>query len=1414
MATNGISSRLASCSERLQNLTLSPLTRDYPEISNEDAAKRPIEGLETLVGPDGLREAIRTLEEHGNPFQLIVTAYVALVARLTGDEDLAIGTNGKTDGQPFVLRTPITVADPFEKLAAVVKAETSIGDDDIEPLATLRIYLKSNVLFRFSAYKVSTGTTYHADNIGNTDLLLQVTTGMDKTIQLGARYNQRLFSSARILTVLHQISQFLTNAANNPAESIGKIEFMTKEQKQLLPDPTCDLGWSNFRGAIQDIFSRNAEAHPDRICVVETKSASSSERRFTYWQIHEASNILAHHLVGAGVERGDVVMIYSHRGVDLVVAVMGTLKAGATFSVLDPAYPPDRQNIYLEVAKPRALVVIEKATKEAGEISQKVREYIAANLDLCTEVPALALQNDGSLSGGIDYSGKDVLAGYTTVQSRSPGVVVGPDSTPTLSFTSGSEGKPKGVRGRHFSLAYYFDWMAKTFKLSQDDRFTMLSGIAHDPIQRDMFTPLFLGAQLLVPHKDDIQNEKLAEWMKMHGATVTHLTPAMGQILVGGASARFEKLHHAFFVGDILIKRDCRSLQNLAPNVFIVNMYGTTETQRAVSYYEIPSFASREGFLDGMKDVIPAGRGMYNVQMLVVNRFDPTKLCAVGEIGEIYVRAGGLAEEYLGTPEMSAKKFVKNWFVDSEKWVDEDKVKASREPWREFYFGPRDRMYRSGDLGRYTPTGDVECSGRADDQVKIRGFRIELGEIDTNLSQHALVRENVTLVRRDKFEEQTLISYVVPNMKAWSQFVKDEGLENQVGDDLWADPGRRFAPLQREVQAYLKTKLPIYAVPTIIMPMRSFPLNPNGKIDKPKLPFPGTDFFPSARHRKSSTLSQLSETELALAQIWAKLIPGGLIAKTIRPEDGFFDFGGTSMHAQQLPFHVRRQWRGVDISISKIYANPTLKAMASTIDRAQDQEAYDNSEDQNGVLVDGHSGSKPNAYSDDALQLAKQLPETFPTLDTLDRSQPITVFLTGATGFLGASILRDLFSRPSPPSVKVVCLVRAKSAMDATARIRGTCRAYGLWSDSWTARLQCIPGTLGEPRFGLSAEEWHTLASNVDVVIHNGAQVHWINPYEKLKPANVLGTLDAIALCQTSKPKSFAFVSSTSVLDTDHFVMESERLVAAGGDGILEADDLAGSRTGLGTGYGQTKWVSEFLVREAGRRGLRGCVIRPGYVTGDSRFGTTNTDDFLVRMMKGCVQLGRRPNINNTVNMVPVDHVARVVVACAFNPPETTVEEGIKVAHVTGHPRLSFNQFLAALEAYGYEVPISDYVPWAANLEEYVSNQTTDEKETSALMPLFTFVANDLPSNTRAPELDDRNAEEALYKDIEWTGEDVSEGKGVTKHIIGVYLAYLVSIGYLPKPNGKGARHRRLPTRDVTAMQKEALGSVGGRGTY
>lgn len=1129
-------------------------------------------------------------------------------------------------------------------------------------------------------------------------------------ITLSAHYNQRIFSTKRIATTVDQLLQIVQVGAANPKIDIGSIPLMTAEQKKILPNPTEDLHWSEFRGAIHDIFSANAREHPERECVVETadiNTPASKKRVFTYKQIDVASNILAHHFVARGVKRGDVVMVYAHRGVDLVVAVMGVLKAGATFSVIDPAYPPARQIIYLQVARPRALVVIEKA----GKLASPVRHYLETELQILTEAPALAIQDDGTLLGGL-IKGTEVLAQQAALGAQGTGVVVGPDSNPTLSFTSGSEGIPKGVRGRHFSLTYYFPWMAQTFGLSEHDRFTMLSGIAHDPIQRDIFTPLYLGATLLVPTADDIGTPgRLAEWMDENRATITHLTPAMGQLLSAQAEQPIPSLHHAFFVGDILTKRDCLRLQALARNAAVVNMYGTTETQRSVSYFEVPSLNSDPTFQRSQKDVIAAGKGMLDVQLLVVNRHNRQQVCGVGEVGEIYVRAGGLAEGYLGLPEMTATKFIPNWFVPEDYWRSQGGG-GDDLPWTEFFMGPRDRMYRTGDLGRYTPDGNVECSGRADDQVKIRGFRIELGEIDTHLSQHPLVRENVTLVRRDKDEEPVLISYVVPLQSSeLDRLVSaDESAATRKGDEI-VQGLRRYRRLIGEIKGYLKKRLPAYAVPTVVVPLGKLPLNPNGKVDKPALPFPDTaQLAAAARGRRGTGLEDvggvlMTPVQRELKEIWQSLLPHA--AGALRLTDNFFDLGGHSILATRMIFEVRKRTM-TDLALGAIFKHPTLGALASEIDRLRACVADENIAIQSIGTMGQHAAAleheiKVEDYAADARALAQTLPESFPSRPEPNGGE-VTVFLTGATGFLGAYLLRDLLRRSKPQVKKVIAHVRATDEAMGMSRVKKSCEAYGVWDDSWSSRIEAVTGELGQDRLGLSDGNFSRVAEEADVVIHNGAQVHWVYPYSKLRPANVKGTIDALALCIAGKPKSFAFVSSTSVLDTDHYVKLSDSVLGAGGAGVPESDGLEGSATGLGTGYGQSKWVGEYVVREAGRRGLNGCIVRPGYITGDSTTGATNTDDFLMRMLKGCAQLGKMPDIHNTVNMVPVDHVARVVVACAVSPPTST----LAVAQVTGHPRLRMNQFLATLATYGYAVETVDYMPWRMALENYVMAESKD----------------------------------------------------------------------------------------------------------
>uniref|UniRef100_A0A093UQN7 L-aminoadipate-semialdehyde dehydrogenase large subunit n=1 Tax=Talaromyces marneffei PM1 TaxID=1077442 RepID=A0A093UQN7_TALMA len=1064
-----------------------------------------------------------------------------------------------------------------------------------------------------------------------------------------------------------------------------------------LPDPTVDLDWSGYVGSVQDIFAQNVKSHPDRTCVVETASAEGPERRFTYKQIYEASNTLAHYLHDAGITNDDVVMIFAHRSVDLVVAIMGTLSSAATFTVLDPAYPPARQKIYLEVAQPRALINIGRATDEAGVLAPIVRSYIDDELNLKAEVPSLRLGDDGTLSGG-EIDGKDVFYEARQKASAPPPTQVGPDSNPTLSFTSGSEGRPKGVLGRHYSLCRYFAWMAERFGLSSESKFTMLSGIAHDPIQRDVFTPLFLGAQLLVPSRSDIAHERLAEWMAKYSPTVTHLTPAMGQILVGGASATFPSLKSAFFVGDVLTTRDCKALRALAENVNIINMYGTTETQRAVSYYCIKSRAEDPNGMDHLKDTVPAGTGMQNVQLLVVNREDRNKLCSVGETGEIYVRAAGLAEGYRGDQALNDLKFVQN------------------------------------------------C----------------------NLSQNPMIRDCKTLVRRDRNEEPTLVSYIVPEMKLWPQWLESHGLEDipDEGTDFGVTKVylKKFRAMQTEVRDHVKGRLPSYAVPSLFIFLKALPLNPNGKVDKPNLPFPDiSEQTEVASAEDIKRWESLTDTERTVATKWATLVRG-LNEKKVSPDDDFFTLGGHSLLAQQMLLDIRKE-TGAQVSINTLYEHSTLRAFSAQIDRQL-----------RGGETQEESQEDP-AYAKSLDHLLTTLPEKFQTADpsTVRASANPTVLITGATGFLGGFIIKDLLER-NTRQFRIIAHVRAKDAESGMARLERSLKGYGLWKDEWKSRISCVAGDLSKPQLGLSDEEWQRLAQEVSVVIANGATVHWVKRYQEMMAANVLSTIEAMKLCNIGKPKIFTFVSSTSVLDTEHYVTLSEKQIGTGEGAISEEDDM--------------QWVSEHLVREAG------C----------SQTGTCNTDDFLIRFLKGSIQLHSRPRIVNTVNSVPVNHVARVVVAAALNPLE-----GVKVVHVTGHPRLRMNEYLSILEYYGYDVPEISYEDWKHDLEKYVSagGQEKDQEQ-HALMPLFHFCVNDLPGNTKAPELDDRNAVKILKLDADhWTGVDESAGYGISREDVGRYLRYLCETGFISWPTGRG---RPLPDIRLTADQLQVVGAVGGRG--
>ena len=328
-----------------------------------------------------------------------------------------------------------------------------------------------------------------------------------------------------------------------------------------------------------------------------------------------------------------------------------------------------------------------------------------------------------------------------------PKLPIRADDPAYIAFTSGSTGQPKGVLCRHGPITHFLPWQEEQFDLRSTDRFSLLSGLAYNHLHRDVFTALALGATLYVPAPEILKSpDLLTQWLERNEITVLHLTPALGRLLRTSRNKTLPSVRRIFFGGDVLTREDVALARELAPNAKVVSFYGATETQRAVGYYEVPEEASTRN--DAATHPVPLGRGIKDVQLLLLNKNG--QLAGIGELGELYVRSPHLAAGYVGDEKLTQERFVTNPFTKN----------------------PNDRLYKTGELGRYLPDGNVEWVGRNDRRVNIRGFRVELAEVESVLSQHPAVKDTAVVAKEFVVEgpsaivthDLRLVAYVVPDL--------------------------------------------------------------------------------------------------------------------------------------------------------------------------------------------------------------------------------------------------------------------------------------------------------------------------------------------------------------------------------------------------------------------------------------------------------------------------------------------------------------------------------------------------------------------------------------------------------------------------------------------------------------------------
>jgi amino acid adenylation domain-containing protein len=807
-------------------------------------------------------------------FMTLLAAFKLMLARYANQDDIVVGTpiagrnRAETENivglflNTLVLRTDLSGNPTFTELLERVRETTlgAYGHQDLpfeklvealqpgrDPSRNPLFQVMFTLLIPEAAGSRTASFTDEIESVDNAgaqvDLALHVQEHEDR-LDIGLIYSADLFDAITMKRMLGHYLCLLQTVVVDPHAPIGQLSMLpAAEREQVL------FKWNDTAGGcpqdkcLQELFEAQAARAPDAIALVH------GEQRLSYAELNAQANRLAHHLRVMGVGPDSRVAICVDRGSEMVMAMLATLKAGGAYVPLDPAYASERLNYTLQDSQPVVVLVDavgRAALSEGDDIGGATTSKGPTVLDLQIDAARWADAPDHDLDG------------------RAVGLQ--PHHLAYIIYTSGSTGRPKGVMVEHANVVRLFSATQEWFQFGSQDVWTLFHSFAFDFSVWEIWGALLHGGQLvIVPLADARSPRDFYRLLCERGITILNQTPSAFQQLIAAQvdSPLKHRLRCVIFGGEALELRTLKPWyeRNGEHDTLLVNMYGITETTVHVTYR---SLAASETNRLGPS---PIGRRIPDLRLYILDaRRGPVP---IGVTGELYVGGAGVARGYLNRPELTAERFMEDPFV------------------------PGERMYKTGDLGRWLADGTIEYLGRNDFQVKIRGFRIELGEIETVLAQESGVRAVAVTVREDTPGDRRLVAYYTGTAEA------------------------------EVLRAQAVVKLPAYMVPAAYVKLEALPLTLNGKLDRRALPAPEGGSYV----RRSYEAPQ-GEVEEPLARQWAELIKVDRVGRY----DNFFALGGHSLLAMQLVSRVRDSF-GVELPVVRVFETQSLAELAAAIER-------------------------------------------------------------------------------------------------------------------------------------------------------------------------------------------------------------------------------------------------------------------------------------------------------------------------------------------------------------------------------------------------------------------------------------------------------------------------------------------------